>query len=99
MRSLFKNVANELIQQLTPEDLKEIMDSTVVTVLDSMSAEQRLAFSQEIVNNAFSQIIDSLTPEQRVDFMKTLLPSILTELPFDSLSEAEIADMLTGRGS
>ncbi|MCB0075957.1 MAG: hypothetical protein KDD73_00960 [Anaerolineales bacterium] len=97
MRSLFKNVANELIQQLTPEDLKEIMDSTVVTVLGNMEPEQRLAFSQEIVTKAFTEIIESLSPEQRLEFMKTLLPTILTELPFDALTEVELIQMLTGR--
>jgi hypothetical protein len=94
MRSLFKNVANELIQQLTPEDLKEIMDSTVVTVLDQMTPEQRLEFSKEIVTAAFARIIDGLTPEQRLDFLHTLLPSILRELPFDQLTKEELAALV-----
>jgi Mg/Co/Ni transporter MgtE len=80
MRSLFKNVANELVQQMKPEDLKEIMDNTIVTVLDKMSPSQRLEFSKEIVNNAVGDILNSLTPQERVELLKSLLPVILTQI-------------------
>ena len=80
MRSLFKNVANELVQQMKPEDLKEIMDSTIVTILNKMSPSQRLEFSKEIVNKAVGDILNSLTPQQRVELLKSLLPVILTQI-------------------
>lgn len=77
MRGLFKNVANELIQQLTPEDLKEIMDSTIVTVLDKMGPAERLEFSKDIVNNAVTRILENFSPEERADLLRDLLPEIL----------------------
>ena len=80
MRGIFKNVANELIQQLTPEDMKEIMDSTIVTVLSKMDDEERLTFSKEIVNSAVARILDGFTPEQRADLLRDLLPQILEKL-------------------
>lgn len=80
MRSLFKNVANELIQQMKPDDLKEIMDNTIVTVLDKMNPPERLEFSKEIVNKAVGDILNSLSPVQRVELLKSLLPVILTQI-------------------
>lgn len=77
MRGLFKNVANELVQQLTPEDLKEIMDSTIVTVLNKMEPAERLEFSKSIVTNAMTQILENFTPEQRGELVRELLPEIL----------------------
>ncbi|MBA3530898.1 MAG: hypothetical protein H0T73_03100 [Ardenticatenales bacterium] len=88
MRSLFKNVANELIQQLTPEDLKEIMDSTIDTVLSKMSPDEQLAFSKDIVNNAVSKILVGFNEEQRINLLQALLPSILREIGQD-LSQME----------
>lgn len=83
MRSLFKNVANELVQQMKPEDLKEIMDSTVDTILGKMTPHQRLEFSKSIVNNAVDKILFSLTPEQRLELLQALLPSLLTHVGID----------------
>lgn len=96
MRSLFKNVANELIQQMTPEDLKEIMDSTVVTVLDKMGPQERLEFSKAIVNNAVNEVLTRLDEEQRVDLLSALLPTLLQHLEIDlqHMSPAEIAAIL-----
>lgn len=98
MRSLFKNVANEIIQQLTPEDLKEIMDSTIETVLAQMSPEQRLAFAQEIVSSAFTQMLGDFNDEQRLELLRTLLPTILSEMRFDRLDAAEFLSLLQRRG-
>ena len=83
MRSLFKNVANELVQQMRPEDLKEIMDNTVDTILAKMTPHQRLEFSKVIVNNAVDQILASLTPQQRLELLQALLPSLLTHIGID----------------
>lgn len=94
MRSLFKNVANELIQQLTPDDLKEIMDSTIETVLAGMTPEQRLEFSKDIVNNAVRQILVGFDDEQRMELLRELLPSILGQMGFDQMSPEEIAATL-----
>ena len=83
MRSLFKNVANELVQQMRPEDLKEIMDNTVDTILAKMTPHQRLEFSKAIVNNAVDKILASLTPQQRLELLQALLPSLLTHVGID----------------
>lgn len=83
MRSLFKNVANELVQQMKPEDLKEIMDNTIDTILSKMTPHQRLEFSKSIVNNAVDKILFSLTPEQRLELLQALLPSLLTHVGID----------------
>lgn len=77
MRGLFKNVANELIQQLTPEDMKEIMDSTIVTVLDKMGPAERLEFSKEIVTNAVTRILENFSAEERAELLRDLLPEIM----------------------
>lgn len=77
MRGLFKNVANELIQQLTPEDMKEIMDSTIITVLDKMGPAERLEFSKEIVNNAVTRILENFTADERAELLRELLPEIM----------------------
>lgn len=77
MRGLFKNVANELIQQLTPEDLKEIMDSTIITVLGKMGPAERLEFSKDIVNNAVARILENFSPAERAELLKELLPEIM----------------------
>ncbi len=94
MRSLFKNVANELIQQLTPEDLKEIMNSTIVSVLGQMTPEQRLAFSKDIVNNAFVQMLSGFSDEQRLDLLRTLLPTILSEMRISQMDSADLLAIL-----
>ena len=98
MRSLFKNVANELIQQLTPEDLKEIMDSTVATVLSQMPPEQRLEFSKEIVNNALANIISGFDNAQRVELIQALLPTLLRETRASELEPEQLADLLRNGG-
>ncbi|MDQ4078387.1 MAG: hypothetical protein M3220_19350 [Chloroflexota bacterium] len=90
MRSLFKNVANEIIQQLTPEDLKEIMDSTIETVLSQMTPQQRLEFSKEIVNNAFVQLLSGFSDEQRIELLRTLLPTILGEMRIEQMEAADL---------
>ncbi|MGB0387647.1 MAG: hypothetical protein ACPGWR_22750 [Ardenticatenaceae bacterium] len=83
MRSLFKSVTNEVIQQLKPEDLKEIMDGTIDTILSKMSPRQRLEFSKSIVNNAVDKILLSLSDEQRLELLQALLPSLLTHIGID----------------
>ena len=90
MRSLFKNVANELIQQLTPEDLKEIMDSTIDTVLGRMTPEERLAFSTDIVNNAIGKLLAGFSEEQRIQLVSALVPTILRELKLENLDVAAV---------
>jgi hypothetical protein len=90
MRSLFKNVANELIQQLTPEDLKEIIDSTIDTVLGQMSPEERLAFSTDIVNNAITKLLAGFSEEQRIQLVSALVPTILRELKLEELDVAAV---------
>lgn len=97
MRSLFKTVSNEIIQQLTPEDLKEIMESTISTVLSQMSPDQRLAFSKEIINSAFHQMLVSFSDEQRLEILHSLLPTILSELRFEQMDATELATLLTQR--
>lgn len=99
MRGLFKNVANELIQQMTPDDLREIMDNTIVVVLSKMTQEQRLEFSQEVVNNSINHMLDGLTVEQRVELIQSVLPVILQHLGRDleEMSPEEIAAILGQR--
>ena len=96
MRSLFKNVANELIQQMTPEDLKEIMDNTVVTVLEKMGPEERLEFSKEIVNNAVDRILSGFDETQRHELVRALLPVLLTKIGLDlrNSDDEQIANAL-----
>ncbi|HBY96600.1 MAG: hypothetical protein M5U01_01235 [Ardenticatenaceae bacterium] len=94
MRSLFKNVANELIKTLTVEDLKEIMDDTVDTVLSHMTPEERMAFSREIVGNAVGRMLTSLNDEQRTALLRDLLPIILHEFRADQLSPEELVAAL-----
>lgn len=94
MRSLFKNVAQELIKTLTVEDLKEIMDDTVDTVLTHMTPAQRMDFSREIVGSAVGKMLEGLTTEQRADLMRDLLPLILREFRMDQLSAAELASAI-----
>lgn len=94
MRSLFKNVANEIIQQLTPEDLKEIMNSTIDTVLSQMTPEQRLAFSSEIVNSAFVQLLSGFNDQQRLELLHELLPTILREMRFEQMESTDLLALL-----
>lgn len=90
MRSLFKNVAHELIKTLTIEDLKEIMDDTVDTVLSHMTPEERMVFSRAIVGDAVGTMLTGLTDEQRVTLLRDLLPIILREFRADQLSPEEL---------
>ena len=99
MRSLFKNVANELIQQLTPEDLKEIMDSTIATVLQSMTPEQRLDFSKEIVTSAVTQILSGFDDQQRAELVHSILPHLLQEAHIATLDPEALLRALRGPGS
>lgn len=94
MRSLFKNVAQELIKTLTIEDLKEIMDDTIDTVLSRMTPEERMAFSQQIVGDAVGKMLASLSDEQRVALLRHLLPIILREFRADQLSPDELLTSL-----
>ena len=96
MRSLFKNVANELIQQMKPEDLKEIMDATIDTILGKMTPYQRLEFSKAIVNNAVDKILISLSNEQRLELLQALLPSLLTHMgiDMDNIDPEQLAKIL-----
>lgn len=101
MRNLFKNVANEIIQQLTPEDMKEIMNSTIDTVLGKMGPEERLAFSKEIVNNAVTKILSDFDEAQRVELVRALLPTLLTQAGADpsTLSLDEMVERLKQMGA
>lgn len=101
MRNLFKNVANEIIQQLTPEDMKEIMNSTIDTVLEKMGPDERLAFSKEIVNNAVTKILSDFSEAQRVELVRALLPTLLTQAGADpkTLSLDEMAERLKQMGA
>lgn len=94
MRSLFKDVANQLIQQLTPEDLKEIMDSTIETVLARMTPEQRLDFSKDIVNSAVGKILAGFDEQQRAELLTELLPTILRSARPDGLSDEQLAALI-----
>lgn len=96
MRNLFKNVANELIQQLTPEDLKEIMDSTIDTILSRMTPEQRLEFSKDIVNNAIGKLLAGFSDEQRTELVTSLIPTILRELKLESVDVAAVTKAIQG---
>jgi uncharacterized tellurite resistance protein B-like protein len=96
MRGLFKNVANELIQQLTPEDLKEIMDSTIDTVLSQMTPEQRLEFSKDIVNNAIGKLLAGFSDEQRTELVTSLIPTVLSELKLESVDVAAVTKAVQG---
>lgn len=96
MRSIFKSVANELITQLTPEDLKEIMDSTIATVLQNMTPEQRLDFSKEIVTSAVTQILSGFDDAQRAELVYSILPHLLREAHVASLDPEELLRALRG---
>ncbi len=85
MRNLFKVMAREAIATLTVEDLTEIMDNTVATLLDRMDGEERVAFSLDIVSRSFRQMVEGLDSEERKDLLLKLLPSILAELPMDKI--------------
>jgi len=85
MRNLFKVMAREAISTLTVEDLTEIMDNTVATLLDRMDGEERVAFSLDIVSRSFRQMVEGLDAEERKDLLLKLLPSILAELPMNKI--------------
>lgn len=90
MRSLFKNVAQELIKTLSVEDLKEIMDDTMDTVLSHMSPAERMRFSREIVGDSVGKMLASLSDEQRTDLLRDLLPVILREFRAVQLNPEEV---------
>jgi uncharacterized membrane-anchored protein YjiN (DUF445 family) len=94
MRNLFKTVAQELINTLTVEDLKEIMDDTVDTVLSRMSPEERMNFSRQIVGDAVGKMLNGLTDEQRATLLRDLLPIILREFRMEKLSQEELLNAI-----
>jgi len=85
MRNLFKVMAREAIATLTVEDLTEIMDNTVATLLERMDGEERMAFSLDIVSRSFRQMVEGLNAEERRELLLKLLPNILAELPADQV--------------
>ncbi len=91
MHNLFKAVAREVISTLTVDDLKEIMDGTVATVLEQMDDDERLAFSVEIVSRSFRQIVESLEQEERKLLLLQLVRNILADFP---LRDAPIQDLV-----
>ncbi len=97
MRNLFKVVASEVIATLTVDDLKDIMNDTVATVLERMDPQERMAFSLDIVSRSFEQMLDGLDQEERKQLLQQLLPNILGELPLHDLDWQDLLATLTGR--
>ncbi len=94
MRGLFKQVARQVIESLTVEDLKEIMNDTVDTVLSYMEPDERFEFSYEIITNALHKMLEGLTSEQRQELLQRILPVILAEFPLDQLSPEDLLDAI-----
>lgn len=98
MRGLFKQVAQQVIESLTVQDLKEIMDDTVDTVLLHMDRDERMAFSYDIITNALQKMLAGLTEEQRQELFLQILPVILAEFRTDELSADELLNAIREGG-
>jgi len=96
VRDLFKAVAREAISALTVDDLKDIMDGTVATVLEQLDDEERLAFSVEIVSRSFRQIVESLDYAERKRLLLQLLPNILADLPLRDVPIQDLVEAIAG---
>ena len=91
MRGLFKQVATQVIENLTVQDLKEIMDDTVDTVLARMDSQERMDFAYDIITDALHKMLDGLSEEQR---QQLLLPVILAEFRMDELSSDDLLEAI-----
>jgi len=87
-------VTREVIATLTVEDLQDIMDGTVATVLERMDQEERMAFSLDIVSRSFRQMVEGLDAEERKQLLLKLLPNILSELPLEDVDWQELLEAI-----
>lgn len=94
MRGLFKQVAQQVIESLTVQDLKEIMDDTIDTVLVRMTPEERMDFSYDIITDALHKMLEGLSEEQRQQLLLEILPVILSEFRMDELSAEDLLEAI-----
>lgn len=95
MRGLFKQVAAQVIENLTVQDLKEIMDDTVDTVLTRMDRQERMDFAYDIITDALRKMLDGLDEDQRQQLLLEILPVILAEFRMDELSSDDLLNAIT----
>jgi hypothetical protein len=62
--SLLKNIAGTAARTMHPEEIEQVMEHTMVVMLERMTPAERVTFAERMVTNTFKAVLGSLTPEE-----------------------------------
>lgn len=74
-------LAKGVMQTLSKDDFRRIMNDTLDHMLRVMSRRERMEFINDIVNNAVARMLTGLSTEEKAALLREMLPGVLSQFP------------------
>ncbi len=78
---LMDYLAKGVMQTLSKEDFRRIMNDTLDHMLRVMSRKERMEFIDDMVNNAVSMMLSGLSTDEKAQLLRDMLPKVLSQFP------------------
>lgn len=76
---LMDYLAKGVMQTLSKEDFRRIMNDTLDHMLRVMSRKERMEFIDDMVNNAVSMMLSGLSTDEKAQLLRDMLPKVLSQ--------------------
>ncbi|MEA3309170.1 MAG: hypothetical protein U9Q70_06630 [Chloroflexota bacterium] len=90
-KGLQDNLINQYLNNANPEELLQMLDSALPSLLNRLTAQEKVNFLKELLQNHLGTILRGLTTEERGKLLTVLLPTLIKEFPLDKIDWLSLA--------